>query len=378
MPAFKPDKLKINLRLSINRLKLLEKKKTEQAMKARKEIADYIKQRKTDRAKIRVEHIIREDYMVEALEIIELFCDMLLARFGLIETMSFCEEGLQEAVCTLIWVAPRLSADVKELDEVSKQLGAKYGPEFHQQARSNKMNMVSEKVITKLGVEPPSHQMVDSYMAIIAENYNVPYERDPSAAFEDNEEVGIDESAYIPSVQKGGPPGGGYGAPGGGGGGGGNFQYPGPPKGVPQYPGPPMGNSNYPGPPVGNQQFPGPPTGNPAYNPGPPPSQQWSQPPTGPTGGAYPPRGYGGPPPGGNYPPQKGHPPPQDSHLPYPSGSEMHKMPSGPNESSLEGLDLPPVPTHRLSGEDSSAGNDSGDVDFDDLTRRFEQLKKRK
>ena len=45
------------------------------------------------------------------------------------------------------------------------------------------MNMVSEKVITKLGVEPPSHQMVDSYMAIIAENYNVPYERDPTAAF---------------------------------------------------------------------------------------------------------------------------------------------------------------------------------------------------
>ena len=45
------------------------------------------------------------------------------------------------------------------------------------------MGMVSEKVITKLGVEPPSHQMVDSYMAIIAENYNVPYERDPTAAF---------------------------------------------------------------------------------------------------------------------------------------------------------------------------------------------------
>jgi len=27
--------------------------------------------------------------MVEALEIIELFCDMLLARFGLIETMRY-------------------------------------------------------------------------------------------------------------------------------------------------------------------------------------------------------------------------------------------------------------------------------------------------
>ena len=61
-----------------------------------------------------------------------------------------------------------------------------------------------------------------------------------------------------------------------------------------------------------------------------------------------------------------------------PSGNEPHKMPTGPNENSLDGLDLPPVPTHRLSGDDASAGNDSGDVDFDDLTRRFEQLKKRK
>jgi len=52
-------------------------------------------------------------------------------------------------------------------------------------------------------------------------------------------------------------------------------------------------------------------------------------------------------------------------------------MPSGPDESSLDSLDLPPVPTHALSG-DKSAGEDSGDVDFDDLTRRFEQLKKRK
>lgn len=52
-------KLKTNLRLAINRLKLLEKKKTELAQKARKEIADYIQIEKHERAKIRVEHIIR-------------------------------------------------------------------------------------------------------------------------------------------------------------------------------------------------------------------------------------------------------------------------------------------------------------------------------
>lgn len=52
------QKLKTNLRLSLNRLKLLEKKKTELALKARKEIADYISDGKIERAKIRVEHII--------------------------------------------------------------------------------------------------------------------------------------------------------------------------------------------------------------------------------------------------------------------------------------------------------------------------------
>lgn len=82
------SKLKTNLRLTINRLKLLEKKKTELAQKARKEIADYIADGKYERAKIRVEHIIREDYMVEAMEILEMYCDLLLSRFGLLQEMK--------------------------------------------------------------------------------------------------------------------------------------------------------------------------------------------------------------------------------------------------------------------------------------------------
>lgn len=124
--AFKADRLKVNLRLVINRLKLLEKKKSkvysekwllfsihsllvftsciellcviyisyslahvaELAQKARKEIADYLSSGKDERARIRVEHIIREDYLVEAMEILELYCDLLLARFGLIQSMK--------------------------------------------------------------------------------------------------------------------------------------------------------------------------------------------------------------------------------------------------------------------------------------------------
>ena len=135
----KPDynKLKTNLRLAINRLKLLEQKKTEVALKSRKEIADYIAAGKTERAQIRVEHIIREDYMVEAMEVVEMYCDLLLARFGhLEESKTLKEESLAEAVSSLLWAGPRLQSDVQELRTVGDQLSAKYG-EPYAQARRN-------------------------------------------------------------------------------------------------------------------------------------------------------------------------------------------------------------------------------------------------
>lgn len=125
-------KLKTNLRLAVNRLKLLEKKKSELALKARKEIADYIAIGKPDRARIRVEHIIREDYLVEAMELIEMYCDLLLARFGLIQQMKTLDEGLAEAISSLIWVAPRLQTDVQELKVISDLLIYKYGKPYGQ------------------------------------------------------------------------------------------------------------------------------------------------------------------------------------------------------------------------------------------------------
>lgn len=61
-------------------------------------------------------HIVstnREDYLVEAMEVVEMYCDLLLARFGLITQMKELDEGIAEAVSSLIWVAPRLQADVQ-------------------------------------------------------------------------------------------------------------------------------------------------------------------------------------------------------------------------------------------------------------------------
>ena len=180
------NKLKTNLRLCINRLKLLEKKKSEMALKSRKEIADYISGGKVERAKIRVEHIIREDYMVEAMEVLEMYCDLLLARFGLIQQMKTLDDGLAEAISSLIWVAPRMQvdhvmpyltllnvtnsfqADVQELKIVCDQFTAKYGKPYAQACKENAVGTVSAKLMHKLSVQAPPKITVEKYLIEIA------------------------------------------------------------------------------------------------------------------------------------------------------------------------------------------------------------------
>ncbi|XP_018015788.1 IST1 homolog [Hyalella azteca] len=172
-------KLKTNLQSSINKLKLLEKKKMESTLKARKEIAHYIAAGKTERAKIRVEHIIREDYLVEAMDVTEMYCNLVLARFGLIQQMKDLDPGLSEAISSLVWCAPRLMSDVPELKIVADQFALKYGKPYAVACREQSISTISEKLIHKLSVQAPPKVLVEKYLQEIAYNHNLEYTPDP-------------------------------------------------------------------------------------------------------------------------------------------------------------------------------------------------------
>ncbi|XP_013381038.1 IST1 homolog [Lingula anatina] len=351
------NKLKTNLRLCINRLKLLEKKKAELAMKARKEIADYISAAKEDRARIRVECIVREDYLVEAMEILEMYCDLLLARFGLVQTLKELDPGLEEPIASIIWATPRLQADCAELKAVSEQLTHKYGKEFAEASRTNSLNLVNDKLIHKLSVHAPPKLLIEKYMIEIARTYNVPFEPDPTVMRDD--EIYAAESTLINfdnNKPGGGPSDGGFSGPssgGGSGGGGGGFPV------MPEVK--PM---------------------DAAYPPG------------GPVAGAYPPPLPAVPAAGNLYPPQQGghappftYPDPHEVKPPLPSYNSLYdgqkpasappgNQPGGPHIGGMPDLpDLPAVPDSLPPAGGASVNED---VDFDDLTKRFEELKKRK
>ena len=105
---FNANRSKLLIKLSINRLKLLQNKKTSFNNQAKREIASLLNEGKEESARIRVnlynlmilsiftfwsllqkvEHVIREDFNIEAMEMMELYCELLLARFGVLEQMK--------------------------------------------------------------------------------------------------------------------------------------------------------------------------------------------------------------------------------------------------------------------------------------------------
>jgi vacuolar protein sorting-associated protein IST1 len=79
------SKLKVALKLSISRLRMAQQKETALSKVARREMAQLLEVGKEESARIRVENIIRQDISVELMEILELYCELLLARIGLME-----------------------------------------------------------------------------------------------------------------------------------------------------------------------------------------------------------------------------------------------------------------------------------------------------
>lgn len=154
----------------------MQQKETALAKQQRRGIAQLLEQGKEESARIRVENIIREDINVELLEILELYCELLLARIGLLEAKE-CDPGLEEAVKTVIHAAPR--TEVKELHTVREIMAHKYGKEFTQDAVDNSSGKVADKVIKRLSVEPPSETLVNLYLVEIARAYQVPFSGSP-------------------------------------------------------------------------------------------------------------------------------------------------------------------------------------------------------
>lgn len=167
-------------------------------------MADLLSQNREQSARIRVENIIATDITVELMEILELYAELLLARAGLLDVRDKNIKeglvskdpdggdgatGLEEAAAAIIYAAPRLPRDVRELGMVRSLLIDRFGKDFAIRAQENTDNLVPERVWKKLEVKAPSTALVEAYLGEIARTYGVDWPKYNPALEEARQEI---------------------------------------------------------------------------------------------------------------------------------------------------------------------------------------------
>ncbi|CAE6355813.1 unnamed protein product [Rhizoctonia solani] len=178
MVQWNSARTKVQLRLAVQRLRMVQQKQEALAKQARRDIATLVEKGKLETARVRVENIINEDIHNELLELLELYCELLVARFGLLDMNTRePDPGVKEGVCSIIHAAPR--TEIKELHVLREMLMSKYGREFAIGVMENKDNCVSERVTRKLLIATPSPALVDAYLGEIAKGYGINWSPPP-------------------------------------------------------------------------------------------------------------------------------------------------------------------------------------------------------
>ncbi|XP_038875452.1 IST1 homolog [Benincasa hispida] len=175
-------KCKTCLSLAISRIKLLQNKRDLQLKHMRKEIAQFLQTGQQPIARIRVEHVIREQNVWAAYEILELFCEFVLARVPIIESQRECPVELREAIASIIFAAPRCS-DLPDLLQLKNLFAVKYGKEFVFAISELRPDSgVNRSIIEKLSVSAPPGELKLKVMKEIAQEHGLNWDSSSTAS----------------------------------------------------------------------------------------------------------------------------------------------------------------------------------------------------
>ncbi|CAN0928317.1 IST1-like protein [Linum grandiflorum] len=174
--GFKAAKCKTLLKLTIPRIKLLRNRREIQIRQMRRDIAKLLENGQEATARIRVEHIVREENMMAAQEVLELFCELIAVRLPIIEAQRECPLDLKEAISSICFAAPRC-ADLPELIQVQMMFASKYGKEFVAAATELMPDCgVNRQIVELLSVRAPSPDVKLKLLKAIAEEHELDWD----------------------------------------------------------------------------------------------------------------------------------------------------------------------------------------------------------
>uniref|UniRef100_A0A7S0RFP5 IST1 homolog n=1 Tax=Chlamydomonas leiostraca TaxID=1034604 RepID=A0A7S0RFP5_9CHLO len=197
--GFNIAKSETQCRLCKARINLQRNKRTIAVKTMRKEIAGLLASGKQEYARIRVEGVIRENLLMQAYEILELYLELIAVRSQLIAKTKEIPRDMVEAISSIIYAAQRIS-DVPELTQLRALFASKYGKEYANEAASDVTCakwQVNANLIRCLLVEPPQPEEKLAMLSEIAQEQGV--EWDLATAARDLLPQGAHPGAAVPA-----------------------------------------------------------------------------------------------------------------------------------------------------------------------------------
>ncbi|TYG45731.1 hypothetical protein ES288_D11G198200v1 [Gossypium darwinii] len=178
--GFNSSNCKTAAKMAVARIKLLRNKRQVVVKQMRRDIALLLQSGQDATARIRVEHVMREQNVLAANEFIELFCELVVARISIIKKRRECPADLKEGIASLIFAAPRC-AEIPELIEIRNIFEKKYGRDFVAAATDLRPNCgVNRLLIDKLSVKTPTGEAKLKVMKEIAKDHNIEWDTSES------------------------------------------------------------------------------------------------------------------------------------------------------------------------------------------------------
>lgn len=173
------DKLKHYLKLSSKALETERLAKADLILKYRNEVVNHIRKKEIDHAMLAVVQILKQAQLKEAMLKCVTYCDVLLDRFSLLQTVKSLDDISAEAVSSLIWASQRMT--LEELRTVADQLSNKYGRCYAQACTKKQVATINEQLVSQISVSAPSQDVIYKMLIDITEEYKIEYKPETKA-----------------------------------------------------------------------------------------------------------------------------------------------------------------------------------------------------
>lgn len=181
--GFQASKCKTQLRLGTSRIKLLRNKKGIQIASDRREVAEFLRNKQENNARLWAERVMMEQNIIEAYDLLYFYAERIAAQLSVIESQKTCPLDLKEDISTLLYASSKC-ADLPDFAQIRPMFVAKYGKDFVSAATELRPGCgVNGKVIEKLSLDGTTGEAKLKLMKDIAAEHkvdwdSVPFERE--------------------------------------------------------------------------------------------------------------------------------------------------------------------------------------------------------